>query len=591
MTIVLAASEFGHVERRLSDSALLVNGVTCDGGGTFAKSTTALRATMTGDVSGGETLLLDFTNGLFLKGSAAAVAVNVDLGGGGSDVLQFRGSPLKDTMRAGALGWDTTGDGVRDLTLVNASSVIVSLGDGDDVFSAAGGGTLGGPSTSGVALTVYGGPGKDTLTGGDGDDALFGDSGNDTLSGGSSELDADEYSGGADLDTVTWATRTTAVTVTVGAGANDGATGESDDVGADVEVVIGGTGADTFTGWTGAQTFYGGAGDDVFRMGLLASKGAGADTVYGEAGQDTVDYGARLEAVTVTMDFNAANDGNAAATESDTIRSDVERLICPTAAVACSVTGNALDNRITGGGGSDTLSGGAGDDTFIIGASSGIGAGADVITGGAGVDRVDFTAFGASLNVRMDEVASATQGKRIGLDVEDLACPTASACTVLANALNNHLWGVRRSTRSRARVEMTSSRRTAAPTWSTAVTAATFSSARVRCRWASPASCSRCVYGCQAHARSQHPSADPGALEEVEHPIEVTFRSNSVLRRSAPLRASTSFAKGRPRYGRGGVPGPLPRHAATPPVLTRHVTWLPALTLRCFADQAGTGLV
>lgn len=441
MTIVLAASEFAHVERRPSDSALLINGVTCDGGGTFAKSTTALRATVSGDVSGSETLLLDFTNGTFLKGSATAAAVSIDLGGGGTDVLQLRGSPLKDTMRAGALGWDTTGDGLRDLTLVNVSSVIVTLGDGDDVFSAAGGGNLGGASGSALGLTVYGGPGKDTLTGGGGDDALFGDSGNDTLFGGTSELDADTYSGGADIDTVTWASRTTPVTVTVGAGANDGAAGESDDVGADVEIVIGGSGADTFTGWAGAQTFYGGAGDDAFRMGLLASTGAGADTVHGEAGQDTVDYGARLEAVTVTMDLNAANDGNAAATESDTIRNDVEHLICPTAAVVCTVTGNALDNRITGGGGSDWLSGGSGDDTFIVGASAGIGAGADVFTGGAGVDRIDFTAFGASLDVRMDEVASATQGKRIGLDVEDLACPTASACTVLGNGLNNHLWG------------------------------------------------------------------------------------------------------------------------------------------------------
>lgn len=441
MTIVLAASEFAHVERRVSDSALLINGETCDGGGTFAKSTTALRATVSGDVSGSETLLLDFTNGTFLKGSATAAAVSLDLGGGGTDVLQLRGSPLRDTMRAGALGWDTTGDGLRDLTLVNVSSVVVTLGDGDDVFSAAGGGNLGGACGSALGLTVYGGPGKDTLTGGDGDDALFGDSGNDTMSGGASELDADTYSGGADVDTVTWASRSTPVTVTLGAGANDGAAGESDDVGADVEVVIGGSGADAFTGWTGAQTFYGGAGDDVFRMGLLASTGAGADTVYGEAGADTVDYGARLEAVTVTMDLNAANDGNAAATESDTIRNDVEHLICPTAAVVCTVTGNALDNRITGGGGSDSLNGGAGDDTFIVGASAGIGAGADVFTGGAGVDRVDFTAFGASLDVRMDEVASSTQGKRIGLDVEDLACPTASACTVLGNGLNNHLWG------------------------------------------------------------------------------------------------------------------------------------------------------
>ncbi|MBE2251953.1 MAG: hypothetical protein IAE78_20630 [Myxococcus sp.] len=441
LTIVLAAAELGVLERRLSDSALLINGVTCDGGGTFAKSTSALRATVTGDVSGGETFTFDYTNGLFLRGTSSAPAVTIDLGGGGTDVVQLRGSSQRDVMRAGALGWDSSGDGLRDLTLTNVASVVVTLGDGDDSFSGAGGGNLGGPTAAGLLVTVYGGTGNDTLTGGDGDDTLFGDSGNDVLNGGASETDSDTYAGGAGVDTVTWASRANAITVTVGAGANDGAASESDDVEADVETVIGGAGADTFTGWAGAQTFYGGAGDDVFRMGLLASTGAGADTVYGEAGQDTVDYGARLEAVTVTMDGNAPNDGNAAAAEGDNVRNDVEHLVCPTAAVACTVTGNTLDNRLTAGGGADSLNGGAGDDTFIVGASAGIGAGADSFVGGAGVDRVDFSAFGAALDVRMDNLPSATHGKRIATDVEDLKCPTASACTVLGNALNNHLWG------------------------------------------------------------------------------------------------------------------------------------------------------
>jgi Ca2+-binding RTX toxin-like protein len=163
--------------------------------------------------------------------------------------------------------------------------------------------------------------------------------------------------------------------------------------------------------------------------------------VYGEAGIDTVDYGARLEAVTVTMDLNIANDGNATANENDNVRADVERLICPTAAVACTVTGNALDNRITGGGGMDIVDGAAGDDTFVVGANGGIGAGADHFTGGAGVDTIDFSAFGTVLDVRMDDVASTTMSKRIAVDVENLVCPTASACTVLGNAANNHLFG------------------------------------------------------------------------------------------------------------------------------------------------------
>jgi Ca2+-binding RTX toxin-like protein len=438
MTITLTTAEFAYVERRASDSALLINGQVCNSAGglaPFAKSTTALTGTITGDASGGETLVLDYVNGPFLRGTASTTGLAINLAGGGTDVLQVRLSSVKDTVRAGTSGVDVSGDGIRDLTLTNINDVIITLGDGDDVFSALGGGSLGSPST--IPLTVYGGPGDDSLTGGDGDDTLEGDTGNDTLSGGTSVTDSDVFHGGIGLDTVSYAGRAAAVTVTVGAGANDGAATETDDVTADIETVIGGTGDDTFTGTTGAQTFY--AGNDTFRMGLFASTGAGGDTVYGEAGLDTADYGARLEAVTVTMDLNVANDG--ASGENDNVRSDVERFVCPTAAVACTVTGNALDNRFTGGGGMDLIDGAAGDDTFVVGANGGSGAGADHFLGGAGVDTIDFSGFGAAVDVRMDDVASTTQGKRIALDVENLVCPTASVCTVVGNAANNHLFG------------------------------------------------------------------------------------------------------------------------------------------------------
>ncbi|MFZ5438761.1 MAG: calcium-binding protein [Myxococcota bacterium] len=437
LSIVLAPGEVGFLERRAADSALLINGDVCNSAGgvaPFAKSTTATTATITGSAAGGETMVLDFLNGPFLRGTAATPGLVLDLAGGGTDEVQLRLTGARDVVRAGVNGWDVTGDGTRDVTLANVSHVTVTLGDGDDVFSALGGGTLGAP----VALDVtgYGGPGDDSLTGGSGDDTLFGDTGADVLSGGTSASDADTLSGGAGTDTVSYATRSAGVTVTVGAGSNDGEAGEQDDVQADVETVIGGAGADTFTGTSGAQTFSGGAGDDTFRMGLLASTGAGADTVFGEAGVDTVDYGARLEAVTVTMDFNVANDGNTASGEGDNVRADVERLICPTAAVSCTVTGNALNNVLVTGGGVDTLDGAAGDDVFVV--TSG---GADRLVGGAGIDRVDFSTYGATIDVRMDDVPSTTEGKRIAADVEDLVCPTASACTVLGNALNNHLEG------------------------------------------------------------------------------------------------------------------------------------------------------
>lgn len=434
MTIVLAPGELGFLERRASDSALLVNGDPCGVAPAIAKSTTATSATVSGDSVGGETMVVDYSNGVFLRGSAGAPGLVINLLGGGTDVVQVRMSATRDTVKAGANGLDVSGDSVRDVTLAGVTSLTVTLGDGDDVFNASAGGALG--AAFSLPVTVFGGLGDDQLTGGDGDDTLNGDTGADTLNGGASLTDSDVYVGGAGTDTVTFAARTTSVTVTVGAGADDGAATESDDVQADVEVVVGGSAADTFTGTSGAQQFFGGAGDDVFVMGLLASTGAGGDVVHGEAGVDTADYSARLEAITVTMDGNAANDG-AASGEGDDVEADVEVLKCPTAAVTCTVTGNALDNMLFAGGGADVLDGAAGDDTFVTAATLG----ADRYVGGVGVDLVDLSGFGAAVNVRMDDVASSTHGKRIATDVENLKCPTASACTVLGNAGANHVWG------------------------------------------------------------------------------------------------------------------------------------------------------
>jgi Ca2+-binding RTX toxin-like protein len=442
LVISLGAGEQGFLELRATDGALLANGDPCMSVGNvlpMAKSTSARSATIVGDNSGNEVFTLDFAVGMFLRGSASGPAISVDLGGNASDVLQVRLSSMPERVTGGVNGWDLSGDGVRDLVFTGVAALTVTLGGGNDVFTAGGGGVFGAPSPASLPLTVYGGSGDDLLVGGDGNDTLYGDTGNDTLNGGTSVTDADVYVGDLGTDVVTYAGRVGALVITVGAGANDGAATESDDLGADIETVIGGLGDDTFTGSAGSQTFYGGAGNDTFLMGLLAGDGAGGDTVYGEAGIDTVDYSARLEAITVTMDLNAANDG--ATGEADNVRSDIEALICPQAAVGCNVTGNALDNVITGGAGADTFAGGAGDDTFLVGSSSGVGKGADVISGGMGVDLVDFTAFGAALDVRMDDLPSVTQGKRIANDVENLMCPSNSTCAVVGNGGNNHLFG------------------------------------------------------------------------------------------------------------------------------------------------------
>lgn len=69
------------------------------------------------------------------------------------------------------------------------------------------------------------------------------------------------------------------------------------------------------------------------------------------------------------------------------------------------------------------------------------GVGADAFTGGAGIDTVTFASFGAVIDVVMDGTASTTQSKVINTDVENLTCPTASACTVTGNSGANRIVG------------------------------------------------------------------------------------------------------------------------------------------------------
>lgn len=440
LTVTMASAEIAIISKHAVSGNILVNDVFAAG----ATSAAVKNVAITG-AGGAETVIIDFANGTFAPGTSSAAGITAAMGAG-ADIFKVRGVSAgadKITVGGTALATDIAfnSDAFKDIAVTGTGTIAYtfSLGGGNDTFDALSGGFGTGGSAYAGASTVYGGIGDDVLTGGAGNETMYGDVGNDTMNGGTA-ADADVYNGGAGTDTVTYAARSAAVTVTVGAGANDGESGETDTVAVDVEIVRGGTGNDSFTGFTGDQTFYGGAGDDTFLMGLLASTGDGNDTVYGEAGTDTVSYAARLEAVTVTMLGNTANDGNSGG-ELDNVRDDIENFICPTAAVVCTVTGNTLDNSITGGAGADVLVGGAGDDTFVVGATAGIGAGADSFSGGLGVDTVSFAAFGAVIDVTMDGVASATQSKIIGLDVENLTCPSASACTVTANDSANRIVG------------------------------------------------------------------------------------------------------------------------------------------------------
>lgn len=172
--------------------------------------------------------------------------------------------------------------------------------------------------------------------------------------------------------------------------------------GMDNDIIVGGPGNETLTGGVGDDTITGGLGDDV----LNGDEGAdvfreltadsGSDTINGGTGVDLVDYSGRGNAIEVTMDGLAANDGESG--EEDSIEADVDNLLGT--AQADKITGNALNNVLTGGAGVDELDGAAGDDTFDEGVATNAG---DTFTGGLGIDTVDYSKRALSVWVTMGD--------------------------------------------------------------------------------------------------------------------------------------------------------------------------------------------
>ncbi len=450
MTVTVAAGETAVIARSAADSAILQNGQPCDNPVT---ATTLKKITVTGS-SGDETVLLDFTNGLFALGttSAASSGIAIDLGGGTGDKLAIKGTTAADNFTFGATAILLNTDTNRDITYAGVESFVLSLGDGDDKYTGAGNATAG---------AVFGQP-----------IALFGGPGNDTFEQGSAATVSETISGGPGIDTVTYASRSAAVTVTLGLGANDGNAAENDNILDDVEVVTGGSGDDTLTAAAGvaatlnggpgndtligdsaADTLNGGAGNDTLRgrggNDVMngddgndtfdeESASNGSDIMNGGAGIDTVDYSGRTNAVVVTMDGVAANDGETG--EADNVKADIENV--KGGAGDDTITGNALSNVITGGPGNDTLNGGAGDDVFPQGAAAD---GNDTISGGAGVDKVDYSGRSAAITATLDGTTAsgdlaASEADILGTDVENLE-GGSEADTLTGNASANELVG------------------------------------------------------------------------------------------------------------------------------------------------------
>lgn len=443
LTVPIADTEIAVISKHPVSGAILVNDVasyTAAATPVLATATNVktIAVTMAGTTS--HVIILDFANGTFAPGTSTTPGITVAFGGGTSaDAFKVRGSATTgDSIVAGvnnggshAFAFNT--DAFADIVLSGLGSAVTytfSLGGGNDTFNgdaAAAVAKLGTGSTAFPdSVTVYGGLGDDTFRGGLCDDVFYGDLGNDTFNAGAAMIAPagsctgyKTFSGGGGTDTADFSARgaahglvftldgvpangaTAAVAGAVADGedtdadgiANDG---EIDDIMNDVEVVKGG------------------AGDDIFYSDSAATPVGHA--FYGGNGNDTADYTATTVAIAVTMGDKIANDGISG--QKDDIRDDVENLKCPTAAVACVVSGNALDNTFTPGG-----------------------AGASVFNGGTGNDLIDFSAYTSAVNIVMDNTVSTSPGFKINTDMENVKCPTAvHACTVVGNAASNHIW-------------------------------------------------------------------------------------------------------------------------------------------------------
>ena len=360
---------------------------------------------------------------LILGGSDAATlhgAAGTDTLLGGSEGDMLDGGSGADSLAGGTGGdvyiVDDAGDIVSETdtlagsidtvhALVNAYALTANV----EALVFTGSGAFHGTG-NGLANSVAGASGDDTLEGGDGDDTLTGNTGADLLDGGTG---ADSLVGGTGSDTYVVDNAGDLVVET------DTLAGSVDTVqtslaffaiGANVEALVF-TGAGSFTG-TGnglSNRIEGAAGDDVLTGGdgldTLAG-GAGADTLFGGAGSDRLDGGTGADSLVggTGNDTYVVDNAGDLVVETDTLAGSVDTVQTSLAAhvLAANVealvftgfadvtgTGNSLANAISSGKGADTLLGLGGKDTLSAGFGSDRllgGTGEDLLTGGDGSD-------------------------------------------------------------------------------------------------------------------------------------------------------------------------------------------------------------
>ncbi len=314
-------------------------------------------------------------------------------GGAGNDLLD------------GGLGDDRMeGNGGDDIYIVDSigDAVVEAAGDGVDTVRVAGlaSYTLGAEvenlnllwgadfrgTGNGLANTLIGGTGNDTLIGRGGDDSLQGGDGNDFLVGGAA---ADRLDGGAGSDWASYANASRGISLNLATGGTRGDAAGDSFIG--IERVLGSAFDDLIIGDAAANLLVGGAGDDRIRGGAgrdVLVGGEGADELHDGAGDNTVGYIGSVGAVTVNLATQTVSGGDA---EGDSIYGFDH---AGGGGGDDFLTGNSAANHLFGGAGDDRIDGGYGDDTIEGGA------GADLLFGDQGSNWLSYA--GSSAGVTID---------------------------------------------------------------------------------------------------------------------------------------------------------------------------------------------
>jgi hypothetical protein len=412
--------------------------------------------------SGANSVLIDLAPGPFgtLAGPSGGITIHaengaaVSVGVRGSDgANRFR---MAEAVSSSDLYLELTGDNAADVKIIgDPSSAVLSLGAGADTFNAQDTTSLSflGPvvpmrAVQSEALTIYGGPGADTLEGGSGDDLLDGGDDRDVFQSDAAGNDgADVFQGGAGIDVADYSSRTVGVTVDIDPGYTRayvvGASldGKALSAGAALSLSVGGSPITyTSTGQTGGPAIIAelnlainslatASADDRGRL-VIEANSAGAALAITADTQGLIGYTAtRTDSA---ADLADADDGKTGASENDDVKSDVENV--KGGASDDVLTGNGQSNQLDGNAGNDdlaggsaggacssdidSLNGGAGDDAFQMGPAPNC---ADLIDGGLGRDTVSYelraTAVVVALDGRAEDGAGENDNLKLGIEV------------------------------------------------------------------------------------------------------------------------------------------------------------------------------